>query len=101
MSGDPAVFAPPLSAAWLSLSRLAGILRDVHGLRACVIVADDGAPELYVTGEAGTATVLAGSVHYWWSGGEGPIGAVGQAGAAAEKVAAGCRRAPALGVKEA
>jgi hypothetical protein len=62
---DAAMSAPPSSPAWLHLNRPAGILRDVHGLHTCVGLRDDGAPALEVTGDWGTATILAGSVHYW------------------------------------
>jgi hypothetical protein len=84
---DSAVSEPPASTAWRSLSHLAAILQEVHGLRAAVAPGADGAPELCVTGQTGTATILAGSVHYWRSPGEGPIGPVNQAGLVARRVA--------------
>ena len=94
MQSDAAMSAPPSSPAWLHLNRLAGILRDVHGLHTYVGLHDDGSPALEVTGRSGTATILAGSVHYWGSRGEGPIGPVAQAGLVAEKTATGCTPPP-------
>jgi hypothetical protein len=89
---QPAASASPPSPSWVHLSRLAGILRDAHRLQASIGLADDGGPALQVTGEEGSAIVLAGSVHYWWSRGEGPIGPVAQAGLVAEKIAAASGR---------
>jgi hypothetical protein len=91
---DAAMSAPPSSPAWLHLNRLAGILRDVHGLHTYVGLSDDGSPALEVTGRSGTATILAGSVHYWWSLGQGPIGPVEQAGLVAQEIATGCTAPP-------
>lgn len=95
MQSDAAPSAPPTSPACLHLSQLADILRDAHGLQVSVGPGDDGSPALQVTGEAGTVTVLAGSVHYWWSHGEGPIGPVTQAGLVAAKIAAASKPPPA------
>jgi hypothetical protein len=69
MPAAPATVIGPAAAAWDSLDQLAAIVRAVHGLQACLLLADDGAPELYVSGPSGMSRVLAGSVHYWQGGG--------------------------------
>jgi hypothetical protein len=90
MPAAPATVIGPAAAAWDSLDQLAAIVRAVHGLQACLLLADDGAPELYVSGPSGMSRVLAGSVHYWQGGGDGPIGLLTQPGQVAGQIAASC-----------
>jgi hypothetical protein len=72
------------------LRLLAAALHRQARLAVRIRADDDGFPVLDVAGPASRAAVMAGSVHYWWADGTGPIAPVSDPGRAADRVAARC-----------
>jgi hypothetical protein len=87
---DSARAAKRTALASARLCLLAGLLRDTHQLAARLNDGDNGVPVLLVTGRIGTAEVIAGSVHFWWGRGQGPIGSLGRPEAVAKRIAICC-----------
>lgn len=73
-----------------SLGQLAEALRNFRRLGVSMHADSDRVPVLDVTGPAGRASVMAGSIHYWWGNGDGPIGSLDQTDLVAERIAARC-----------
>lgn len=83
-----------LALASACLNRLATLLHDRHQLIVCLHNGDNGTPVLQVRGHI-AAEVIAGSVHYWWGHGQGPIGSIGQPDVVAQQIVAYCAGMPA------
>jgi hypothetical protein len=61
------------------LGQLAETLRGFRQLTVSMQAGGNGVVALDVTGPAGRARIVAGSIHYWWGAGDGPIGPIDQA----------------------
>jgi hypothetical protein len=87
---EPAVAGDRPATPPESLGQLAEALRNFGRLAVSMHADSDGVPVLDVTGPAGRASVMVGSIHYWWGNGDGPIGSIDQTDLVAERIAARC-----------
>jgi len=71
------------------LDQLAEALR-VYPKLTCAERADGDTPVLDVTGPGGGVAVVAGSIHFWWIDGNGPIGRIRHVDLVAERIATRC-----------